>query len=122
MNKFHNYSEKKSSHIILDKSKNKIYISSNKFNSPSNISNYSQMNGNSKKYYKLKLKLNFILIAVINIILYLIYKRAKKSNDKYDNNKNKIMKHAILLLSSYGINYMNNVLSQFNNDQRFDII
>ena len=31
------------------------------------------------------------------------------------------MKHAILLLSSYGINYMNNVLSQFNNDKRFDI-
>ena len=31
------------------------------------------------------------------------------------------MKHAILLLSSYGINYMNNFLSQFNNDKRFDI-
>ena len=31
------------------------------------------------------------------------------------------MKHAILLLSSYGINYLNNFLSQFNNDKRFDI-
>ena len=31
------------------------------------------------------------------------------------------MKHAILLLSSYGINYLNNFLSQFNNDKRFEI-
>ena len=31
------------------------------------------------------------------------------------------MMQALLLLSSYGINYINNFLSQFNNDKRFDI-
>ena len=34
---------------------------------------------------------------------------------------NKDMKHAILLLSSYGIDYLNHFLKQFNNDNRFDI-
>ena len=31
------------------------------------------------------------------------------------------MKHAILLLSSYGVDYLNNFLDQFNNDKRYDI-
>ena len=31
------------------------------------------------------------------------------------------MKHAILLLSSYGVDYLNNFLYQFKNDTRFDI-
>jgi hypothetical protein len=31
------------------------------------------------------------------------------------------MKHAILVLSSYGVDYLNNFLYQFNNDSRFDI-
>ena len=31
------------------------------------------------------------------------------------------MKHAILLLSSYGVDYLNNFLLQFKNVSRFDI-
>ena len=31
------------------------------------------------------------------------------------------MKHAILLLSSYGIEYLNNFLGHFNNDKWYDI-
>ena len=43
--------------------------------------------------------------------------------DNISNNSNKItnMKHAILLLCSYGIDYLNNFVEQFHNDKRFDI-
>ena len=59
------------------------------------------------------------ILTIINLYLLLFY----GSNNKYKNSNDGhiMMKHAILLLSSYGINYMNNFLSQFNNDQRFDI-
>jgi hypothetical protein len=70
---------------------------------------------NSKKFNKLYFNIYLILfkiLAVINEYL-VLYIRVK--------NDNKIMKHAILSLPSYGINYMNNILSQFGNDKRFDI-
>ena len=42
-----------------------------------------------------------------------------QSNNEFkkSNNANKTMMHEILLLSSYGIIYMNNFLRQFNNDK-----
>jgi len=64
---------------------------------------------------------------IINLYLFLCYGRINNNiiininDNKECNNTNNTMKHAILLLSSYGINYMNNFLSQFNCDQRFDI-
>jgi hypothetical protein len=39
----------------------------------------------------------------------------------YKNNSDLNKKHAILLLSSYGIDYLNSFLSQFKNDKRYDI-
>ena len=39
----------------------------------------------------------------------------------YKNNTDLNEKHAILLLSSYGIDYLNSFLSQFKNDKRYDI-
>lgn len=39
----------------------------------------------------------------------------------YKNNSDLKKKHAILLLSSYGIDYLNSFLSQFKNDKRYDI-
>lgn len=70
---------------------------------------------NAKVSSKLNFNVSLILFKILllinaYLILYIINK-----------NDNKAVKHAILLLSSYGINYMNNVLSQFNNDERFDI-
>ena len=56
------------------------------------------------------------IILLYSLLFYEINNIYKKSN-----NINKSMMHAILLLSSYGINYMNNFLSQFNNDKRFEI-
>ena len=101
--------EKKDNNIKLDKLGNTIYDLSNGFNNyPINIS-YS---------YQFKLFISFI-IELIGIYLFL-YNRSNNCNKKYVN-KRKTMKHAILLLSSYGIDYMNAFLSQFNNDKRFDI-
>ena len=106
------YLEKKKSYIKLEKSENTINspISFHKFQK-----NTSHRSINSKGSNKLNFNISLILFkisALINayLVLYIIGK-----------NDNKTMKHAILLLSSYGINYMNNVLSQFNNDKRFDI-
>ena len=74
------------------------------------------------------------IIFIIEIILHsYIYKKryfnmsfddgcvAKDKKIMINKENNKNMKHAILLLSSYGINYLNNFLVQFNNDKRFDI-
>jgi hypothetical protein len=78
---------------------------------------------NSKKSNKLNLNISFISFKILVLIYtYLVlYNRSKNVNNNKYNNSSKKMKHAILLLSSYGISYMNNVLSQFNNDERFDI-
>ena len=78
---------------------------------------------NSNKSNKLNLNISFILYKIILLIYiyYYLYIRSNNGNNNKYNNSSKKMKHAILLLSSYGISYMNNVLSQFNNDERFDI-
>ena len=41
-----------------------------------------------------------------------------KSNNTFLYNN---MKHSILLLSSYGFDYINNFLDQFNNNKRYEI-
>ena len=99
--------DKKSSHINQDKYEN--------------ISQMKKVSSNSKKSNKLNLHIYLISfkILVFIFIYLLLYNRDNNANNK--NNSNKTMKHAILLLSSYGISYMNNILSQFNNDKRFDI-
>ena len=113
--------EKKIIVIKLNKSECSINNSSKKF-----FSHRSQMNktsSNSKKSNKLNLNISLISFKILTIIysyLLLCYYLGNIGNNKF-NNINKTMKHAILLISSYGINYMNNVLSQFNNDKRFDI-
>jgi hypothetical protein len=71
---------------------------------------------NGKKSY---INNSLILYKILTIISFYLLWNNKIINKS--NNNNKIMKHAILLLSSYGINYMNNFLSQFHNDKRFDI-
>ena len=95
-------------------------------------------NENNKKIEnKLKLKIFSVLILVISITFFFYFiKRNYKINDWFSNkiNKNNIqkisnfnssslneMKHAILLLSSYGVDYLNKFLYQFKNDSRFDI-
>ena len=75
---------------------------------------------NKKLYINSSLFLNKIL-TIISFYLLLYSISGNSNNSNKFNNNNKTMKHAILLLSSYGINYMNNFLSQFNNDKRFDI-
>ena len=77
----------------------------------------------SKKSNKLNLNISFISFKILVLIYaYLaLYNRSNNVNNNKYNNSSKKMKHAILLLSSYGISYMNNFLSQFNNDERFDI-
>ena len=85
---------------------------------------------NSKKVI---LKILFFLF-VIAITLYSYRIKTRYYNLFYDDNcviKNKQMinsiknntdmKHAIILLASYGIDYLNSFLEQFNNDSRFDI-
>ena len=111
------YMEKKNSHIkSKEKSENPINSPISSIKCQINISNRSHMKKasiNSKESNKFIISLIlFKILALINayLVLYISCK-----------NDNKTMKHAILLLSSYGINYMNNVLSQFNNDKRFDI-
>jgi len=96
---------------MLDKYQNTPHIFQKKKFSP-----------NSKKSNKLNIHISLIsfkILVLINNYL-LLYHIGNNSNNKNNNNK-KQMKHAILLLSSYGISYMNNVLSQFSNDERFDI-
>lgn len=68
------------------------------------------------------LKIYILLIKTIIATFGLIYFFFNLKNVNVPiNNKNISMKHAILLLSSYGIDYLNNFLSQFNNDKRFEI-
>jgi hypothetical protein len=116
---------KKNSHI-KNESENTVCGSSNTLkNYQINILHSFKMNGAYAKFNisnKLKLNISLISFKILSLIyaFLLLYNRGNNSKNKYNNN-NKSMKHAILLLSSYGINYLNNVLSQFNNDKRFDI-
>ena len=76
-----------------------------------------------KKNKKLNLTFYSVFVLVINVILF-FYFIENKCNEWFFNKmyKNKVkMKHAILLLSSYGVDYLNNFLKQFNNDSRYDI-
>ena len=79
------------------------------------------------KYFKnLKLKFYSVLILVISIssFIYFIKNKNYKNNclfNKIQNVSGFKMKHAILVLSSYGLDYLNNFLYQFNNESRFDI-
>ena len=78
----------------------------------------------SKKCKILYINSSLFLNKILTIIsfYFLIYSISGNNNNSNKFNiNNKTMKHAILLISSYGINYMNNFLSQFNNDKRFDI-
>ena len=76
------------------------------------------------------------MVISVSLFFYFIKNKYFKINDWFSNEiiKTKIqkisdfnntslskMKHVILLLSSYGIDYLNNFLYQFNNDSRFDI-
>ena len=108
-------------YIKLDKSGKTLYNSSNASNNYQiNISHSSQKNEN----YPSTKNTNISLIAFKFLALLYAYlclcNRENNDKNEYSNN-NKKMKHAILILSSYGISYLNNVLSQFNNDKRFDI-
>ena len=94
-------------------------------------------NENYKKFNKkLKIKILSILLLIISITLFVYFIRNKnyKINDSrkinknnnqnisnFNNSQQNKMKHAILLLSSYGVDYLNNFLVQFKNDSRFDI-
>ena len=89
------------------------------------------------KYFKnLKLKIYNVLILVISISSYVFFIKNKNFKNnwfsiKFNKNESqnlsnfnisvKKMKHAILVLSSYGLDYLNNFLYQFKNDYRFDI-
>ena len=65
-----------------------------------------------------------VLTSIIKTKNNKVINEDKDSIISYKNNilnTTKNMKHAILLLSSYGIEYLNNFLVQFNNDKRYDI-
>lgn len=55
-----------------------------------------------------------MLILIIGLIFSIFH-------SNYKNNSDLNKKHAILVLSSYGIDYLNSFLSQFKNDKRYDI-
>ena len=113
--------EKKIININLYKSEFSFKNSSKRFIPLS--SQMKKTSSNSQKSNKLNLNISLISFKILTIIysyFLLCYYLGNIGNNKF-NNINKAMKHAILLLSSYGINYMNNALSQFNNDKRFDI-
>ena len=98
------------------------HIERDKYENVSLIFQIKKVSSKSKKSKTLNLHFFLILIKILILINNYLFlcNRGNNSNNK-NNNSNKTMKHAILLLSSYGISYMNNVLSQFSNDERFDI-
>ena len=112
----------------LDKSLIDNKISNKNINNKKLKENNTRKSGKYKFFKKLKLKIYGVLILIISITSFVYFFRNKNyKNDLFSikNNKNKRqknkMKHAILVLSSYGIDYLNNFLYQFNNDSRFDI-
>ena len=90
--------------------------------------NQSNINSNNSKKINKKIKLKiysvFVLVISVSLLFFFFENKNNKINEwfsnKIDKNKGK-MKHAILLLSSYGVDYLNNFLHQFNNDSRYDI-
>ena len=76
-------------------------------------------NKNNKKTIK-KLKIYSVFILFISVILFVYFIKNFWISNKNKKNKS-LNKHAILLLSSYGVDYLNNFLYQFKNDSRFDI-
>lgn len=99
------------------------------------LSFLSNVNVFNKQQYSIKViwKSLFILF-VVAITSYSYINKIRYYNLYFDDNcvmknkqinntiiNNNDMKHAILLLASYGIDYLNNFLEQFNNDTRFDI-
>ena len=90
--------------------------------------NQSNINSNNSKKINKKVKLKiysvFVLVISVSLLFFFFENKNNKINEwfsnKIDKNKGK-MKHAILLLSSYGVDYLNNFLHQFNNDSRYDI-
>jgi uncharacterized membrane protein YqhA len=121
----------------FDKSLIDNKISNKNINNKKLKENNTRKNGKYKFFKKLKLKIYGVLILIISITSFVYFFRNKNyKNDRFSikNNKNKKqnlsnfnnytlnkMKHAILVLSSYGLDYLNNFLYQFNNDSRFDI-
>ena len=109
---------------------NKIFIDDDE--SMNFLSNFNNNNNELKKKKKITYKILFYLFIVgVTSYSYIIKIRYYNMNTddncviKNKNFNNSIsynnMKHAILVLSSYGIDYLNNFLKQFNNDNRFDI-
>ena len=117
---------------------NKSLIENKIFNK--NINNKKLKENSTKsgkcKFLK-KLKIYSVLFLIISITSFVYFFKNKNYKNDWISikiNKNKrqyisnfnnstlnIMKHAILVLSSYGLDYLNNFLYQFNNDSRFDI-
>jgi len=108
--------------IIEKKKSNKIlYIKHNSINKYfSKIQKVNSQNKNilskidiklwNRTIYKAKKEKAYFKIIFILLLILFVFDLHSKS-----------MKHSILLLSSYGIDYLNNFLSQFNIDKRFDI-
>ena len=120
---------------MLNKSLIENKISNKNINNKKLKENNTRKSGKSK-FFK-KLKIYGVLILIISITSFVYFFRNKNYKNNWfsiENNKNKRqnisifnnytlnkMKHAILVLSSYGLDYLNNFLYQFNNDSRFDI-
>ena len=115
----------------MENDKNKIIIDDDEsMNFLSNINNKN----NNKRLNKIKIifKILFYLF-IVGVASYSYTIKRRYYNKNIDDNcviKSKNfnisipynnMKHAILVLSSYGVDYLNNFLKQFNNDNRFDI-
>ena len=82
--------------------------------------NQSFKNTITRILHKIQVKL---IITFIIEAIFIFFHLDNENEYNYEAlyTKNNTMKHAILLLSSYGINYLKNFLTQFGNDKRFDI-
>ena len=120
---------------MLNKSIIENKISNKNINNKKLKENSTKKSGN-KFFKKLKLKIYVVLIFIISITSFIYFFKNKNYNDwfsikinknkrqnisNFNNSTSNKMKHAILVLSSYGLDYLNNFLYQFNNDSRFDI-
>ena len=116
---------------------NKSLIENKIFNKNINNKKLKEISTKSGKckFFK-KLKIYSVLFLIISITSFVYFFKNKNDNDWFSIkiNKNKRqnisnfnnstlnkMKHAILVLSSYGLDYLDYFLYQFNNDSRFDI-
>jgi hypothetical protein len=110
---------------------NKTFINDNE----ESLGFLSNININSKQSYSIKvIWKSLFFLSIVAITSYSYLNKIRYYNLYFDDNcvmknkqinntitNNNDMKHAILLLASYGIDYLNNFLEQFNNDSRFDI-